>query len=123
MVISQMTSDESGTAGDQNVLIHKGFFSFRSTLAGFSATTAKSGTSRVTTLPAPTIAYFPIVTPQRIVEPEPIVAPFLTRIPSNFQVFSRDFLAVGYRSLIKTVLWPTKTSSSITTPEQIEAWL
>src|SRR5437879_5155441 len=35
---------------------------------GFPATTVRGGTSRVTTLPAPTIEYSPIVTPQRMVQ-------------------------------------------------------
>lgn len=40
--------------------------------AGFPATTQFSGTSFVTTEPAPITASFPIVTPDKIVEFEPI---------------------------------------------------
>ena len=39
------------------------------------------GTSRVTTLPAPTMAFSPIVTLARIVEPEPIEA--LAEVPDG----------------------------------------
>src|SRR5262249_46161185 len=49
----------------------------RSALAGFPATMVFAGTSLVTTLPAPTIAFSPTVTFARIVAPEPIDAPFL----------------------------------------------
>src|SRR5260370_17667940 len=56
--------------------------------AGFPTTMAFAGTSLVTTLPAPTIAFSPIVTPERIVTPEPIDAPFLTIVHSTFQSFS-----------------------------------
>jgi hypothetical protein len=40
--------------------------------AGFPATVAPSGTSRVTTLPAPTMALSPIRTPGRMIAPPPI---------------------------------------------------
>lgn len=43
-------------------------------LAGFPATTEKSGTSFVTTLPAPTMAPFPIVTSFRMMALKPIQA-------------------------------------------------
>ena len=45
--------------------------------AGFPATMELSGTSLVTTLPAPTIEFSPIVTPGRIVAAIPIHAFFL----------------------------------------------
>src|SRR5262249_40964810 len=57
----------------------------RKILAGFPATMAWSGTSRVTTLPAPTMAFSPIVRLGRIVAPEPIEAPLFTRVRSTFQ--------------------------------------
>src|SRR5262249_48244884 len=47
------------------------------TRAGTPATTAKSGTSFVTTAPAPTMAPFPMVTPQRMTAPLPKDAPSL----------------------------------------------
>ena len=49
----------------------------RITLAGLPTTTALSGTSLVTTLAAPTTAFSPIVTPDRIVAVAPIQAFFL----------------------------------------------
>ena len=55
------------------------------TRAGLPATIVFAGTSRVTTLPAPTIAFSPIVTFDRIVEPDPMDAPFLTSVVSTFQ--------------------------------------
>src|SRR5207302_10174842 len=47
----------------------------RSTLAGFPATIEFAGTLFVTTLPAPTMAFSPMVTFGRIVAPDPIEAP------------------------------------------------
>src|SRR5438093_717101 len=44
-----------------------------------------AGTSLVMTLPAPTIAFSPIVVLARTVDPEPIDAPFLTMVRSTFQ--------------------------------------
>ncbi len=58
-------------------------------LAGFPATITFAGTSRVTTLPAPTMAFSPTSHFDRIVEPEPIEAPRLTRVASTRQSFSR----------------------------------
>lgn len=49
-------------------------------LAGFPATVACGGTSRVTTLPAPTVANSPMVIPPRRVTLEPMEAPCLTRV-------------------------------------------
>ena len=40
----------------------------------------------VTTLPAPTMAFFPITTFDKIVAPEPIEAPFSTRVSFHFPV-------------------------------------
>ena len=44
-----------------------------------------AGTSFVTTLPAPTMAFSPTVIFERIVHPDPIVAPFLIWVRSIFQ--------------------------------------
>ena len=44
-----------------------------------------AGTSLVTTLPAPTIAFSPTVTLARIVAPVPMDAPFLITVRSTFQ--------------------------------------
>ena len=52
----------------------------RRILAGFPATVACGGTSRVTTLPAPTVANSPMVIPPRRVTLEPMEAPRLTRV-------------------------------------------
>jgi len=60
----------------------------RKTLAGFPATIVLGGTSRVTTLPAPTMAFSPMTTFERIVDPEPIEAPRLTNVVSTCQSFS-----------------------------------
>src|SRR5579862_305175 len=60
----------------------------RKTLAGLPATMAFAGTSLVTTLPAPTIAFSPTVTLLRMVDPEPIDAPFCTTVFSTFQSVS-----------------------------------
>src|SRR5437867_10987925 len=50
----------------------------RNRRAAVPATIAFAGTSRVTTLPAPTSARSPIVTLARMVAPEPIEAPFFS---------------------------------------------
>src|SRR5207244_11820304 len=50
----------------------------RRTRAGFPATMALSGTSRVTTLPAPTMAFCPMTTFERLVAPDPIEASIVT---------------------------------------------
>src|SRR5437879_3450002 len=96
--------------------------------AGFPATITPSGTSLVTTAPAPTIALAPIVTPGRITAPLPIAARRLTRIGSSFQSLGcfaepSALTAVGQRSFRKVTLWPTKTSSSMLTPSQMNVWL
>src|SRR5208283_672982 len=57
----------------------------RRTFAGFPTTTVFAGTSLVTTLPAPTMAFSPMVTLLRIVEPDPMDAPFRTKVLSTFQ--------------------------------------
>src|SRR5438309_1128870 len=59
----------------------------RSKRAGYPATMALAGTSRVTTLPAPTRAFSPIVMLARMVAPEPIEAPLLTSVGSTPQSF------------------------------------
>src|SRR5512143_277291 len=97
-------------------------------LAGTPTTTVLSGTSFVTTLPAPTIAFSPMVTPHRIVVLVPMEAPFFTRVGTTFQspsVCRRPSPAVerGYLSLINDTLCPTNTSSSIVTPSQMKVWL
>lgn len=98
------------------------------TRAGTPATTAFAGTSFVTTLPAPTTAFSPMVTPHKIVEPVPMLAPFFTTVGMTLQsasVCSCPFslVARGYLSLINETLWPIKTWSSIVTPSQINVWL
>lgn len=90
-------------------------------LAGFPTTKAFGGTSLVTTLPAPIIAHSPIVTPQIIVLPPPIDAPLLTRVYTHIQSdasfnLPSDVMDLGYLSLVKVMLGPTNTPSSIMTP-------
>src|SRR5260370_4948221 len=68
--------------------ISVGFVMERKTFAGFPATIVLGGTSCVTTLPAPTIAFSPITMFERIVDPEPIEAPRLTTVVSTCQSFS-----------------------------------
>src|ERR1700722_1559191 len=100
----------------------------RNTFAGFPTTIVFGGTSRVTTLPAPTIAFSPMVTLERIVAPDPIEAPFFTKVSSTFQSdsvcrFPSAAVARGNVSLTKVTPCPTKTSSSIVTPSQTNVWL
>ena len=52
---------------------------------GLPATVAFAGTSFVTTLPAPTIAFSPIVIPPSSVAPEPMEAPCLTSVLWQYQ--------------------------------------
>ena len=51
--------------------------------AGFPNHTSPAGTDFVTTLPAPIMAFSPIVTPARIVEFAPILAPFFISVFDN----------------------------------------
>src|SRR4029453_16223541 len=100
----------------------------RNTRAGLPATIVRAGTSRVTTLPAPTMAYSPIVTWRRIVAPDPIEAPRSTTVGSALQSLwvcsSPDsVVARGYESLMKVTPWPTNTWSPIVTPSQMNVWL
>src|SRR5208282_1153617 len=95
----------------------------RRIFAGLPATIVFAGTSRVTTLPAPTIAFSPMITFERIVAPEPIDAPRLTSVVSTFQSLSvwsspPGAVARGYESLTKVTPWPTNTLSSMVTPSQ-----
>src|SRR5258708_3423773 len=103
---------------------HGYFFSSFANLknfAGFPATIAFAGTSFATTLPAPTIAFSPIVTLHRMVAPEPIEAPLQTLVFSTFQSDSvcrppPATVARGYTSLINVTLCPMNTPSSMSTP-------
>src|SRR5271157_4809199 len=99
-----------------------------SLLAGFPATMVFAGTSFVTTLPAPTMAFSPMVTPHRIVAFDPMDAPFLTYVGTTLQSCSVCRLPPlvaerGYLSLVNMTPWPTNAKSSITTPSQIKLWL
>src|SRR6476619_4937296 len=96
--------------------------------AGLPATTARGGTSLMTTLPAPTIASSPIVTRDRIVALEPIDAPRFTTVGSTFQSASvcsspAAVVARGYESLMNMTPWPTNTLSSMVTPSQMNVSL
>src|SRR5678816_1017373 len=63
-------------------------FKYLKTRAGFPATIAFAGTSFVTTLPAPTSAFSPIVTFARIVAPDPIEAPLRTTVRSTCLLYT-----------------------------------
>ena len=67
----------------------------RNTFAGFPATMQFAGTFLVTTLPAPTMAFSPMVTLARIVAPVPMDAPFLMTVRSTFQSASVCSCSVG----------------------------
>ena len=58
----------SGGVGAEDIVVSI----LRMILAGFPATRWKGGTSFVTTLPAPTVAPLPILTPGKIIAPPPI---------------------------------------------------
>src|ERR671922_1337484 len=65
--------------------------------AGFPTTTARAGTSLVTTAPAPIIAHSPMVMPQRMVALAPMEAPFRTTVRRS----SNGCLLRGNRSFVK----------------------
>ena len=88
--------------------------------AGFPATTPFSGTFFVTTDPAPTRAFFPIIIPGRIVEFAPILAPCLISGPLRFFFTSGDR---GYFAFVRTTLGPIHESSSNTEYSGIKTWL
>ena len=71
-----------------------------------------SGTSLVTTDPAPIREFLPMVTGS-ITDPAPILAPCLIVVLSSLQ----SALILGYLSLVKVTCGPINTSSSILTPE------
>ena len=76
--------------------------------AGFPTTIAFAGTSLVTTAPAPTNAFSPILRPGNIVAFAPIIAPFSTIVFGNAAgyCFERGFL-----SFVKATHGPIKTLS------------
>src|SRR5919108_1775684 len=82
---------------------------FRMTLAGFPATMALGGTSLVTTLPAPIMAFSPTVIPHNNVALEPMEAPRFTTVGTHAQSVSvcnrpSALVARGNRSLINVTL-------------------
>ena len=79
----------------------------------------------MTTLPAPTITFSPILMLERIVVPEPMEAPLLMTVRSTFQSasvcsFPSTVMARGYLSLTNVTPCPMKTLSSMTTPSQMK---
>jgi hypothetical protein len=64
-----------------------------------------------------------MVTPHMITAPLPMDAPFRTRVGTIFQSASvcnaSPLVARGYASLMNMTPWPTNTSSSISTPSQM----
>lgn len=69
----------------RTVVQNQVFSNLLKNLAGLPATIVCGGTFFVTTLPAPTIEYSPIVTLASIVDPEPIEAPLFTKVVSTVQ--------------------------------------
>lgn len=84
------------------------------TLPGTPVTNAYAGTSLVTTLPAPTNAYSPILTPHTTVTFPPNDAPR----PTTVSLYSdlRLMNARGFTTLVNTADGPTNTPSSSRTP-------
>src|ERR1019366_231921 len=83
--------------------------------AGFPATIAIGGTSLVTTAPAPTMSFSPMVSPGRMVALAPMDAPRLTRVRAKR---AGCCPLRGKGSLEKVALGPTNTSSCSVTPSQ-----
>src|SRR5207244_4054984 len=77
-----------------------------------------AGTSDVTTAPAPMNAYSPSVTPQMIVALAPIELPRFTSV--RRYSFLRGTWLRGFITLVNTQEGPQKTSSSSSTPSQME---
>ena len=93
--------------------------------AGLPATVMSGNTSLVTTLPAPIMAFSPMTIPPRMVDPDPIEAPFFTVVVWHFHsplARGRPFAPVarGRASLVNITPCPMNTSSSIVTPSQMK---
>src|SRR5207245_7369735 len=86
--------------------------------AGLPWTSAKSGTSRVTTAPAPTNAKRPMVSPQRMVAFAPTVAPCRTSV-GRYSCF-REIWLRGLITFVNTTDGPQNTESSRVTPSYTE---
>ena len=89
--------------------------------AGLPATSAWSGTSRVTTAPAPTVANRPTSLPATTTAPAPIERPCRRRIGLTTQSSARAsspsaVMERGNRSLVRIAFGPMKTPSSTVTP-------
>src|SRR5262249_38342056 len=91
--------------------------------AGRPTTRVFAGTSRGAPAPPPTTAPAPMVPPGRMTAPLPTLAPRQTRVGSFVQVPAAAAAADGCRSLVNSTPWPMKTSSSMTTPSQMNVWL
>src|ERR1017187_2137013 len=72
-------------AGNAHLLTSVVCSIYRRNRAGLPTTMALAGTFLVTTLPAPTRAFSPMVMFARIVQPAPIEAPVFTTVLSTFQ--------------------------------------
>src|SRR5690606_28746163 len=92
------------------------YYMFLICFAGFPTHSVFGGISLKTTLPAPIIAFSPIVIPGSMVALAPIEAPLLTRVLRNISGYCFD---LGRRSLVKVTFGPINTSSSKYTPSQI----
>src|SRR5215472_8170770 len=96
------------------------------TRAGTPMASIPGGTSRVTTLPAPTMAPSPIVTPHTMVALAPTLARRPTLVVTNVQSASVSSspsapTARGRRSFVKQACGPMKAPSSIVTPDGMKA--
>ena len=81
--------------------------------AGTPTTSAKAGTSRLTTAPAPTKAYGWTVVPQTMVQLAPSVAPWRTSV--RRYSFLRTTAERGLNTFVNTMVGPQNTSSSSVT--------
>ena len=85
------------------------------TFAGTPATTARGGTSFVTTAPAPTIAPSPIVTPGQTVTRAP--SQTLSQIFTDLGIIPPRFSGSGsWFNVAMIVCGPTRTSSPMVIP-------
>jgi hypothetical protein len=85
------------------------------------------GTSFVTTAPAPTSAFSPMVIPHKMVALLPMEAPFFTKVSTRVQSASvwgdpSGLVARGNKSFVNITPCPIKQLSSICTPSQIKVW-
>lgn len=86
-------------------------------LAGLPITVVFDGIDFVTTAPAPTTQFSPMVIPGKITAPAPMDAPSSITVRRGL---SKSDLLLGYLSFVKTTFGPTKTPLPILNPFHIE---